>query len=283
MLAAFVSVGARAFDVTLNNIEGEKTGFELNRSPEELRRSMTRRLEAAAELQNNFIIRPRSTFARIVQLDDLDAAKVDSVAPFAFMTFRTSPGNFQAWLAVRDTPDEEKAARDLDSRLRKGAGADLTASGATRIAGSLNFKTKYAPDFPRVELRQVKEGHTVSLAELDAAGLIAPPAVPASPRAPLNRVSRGGRSRRVWPDYERCLKGAPTGTSGNPKRSAADFVWCRTAYEWGWSREAVAGQLMEVSTKAQENGEAYAIQTANRAADSVDRAPYRQKSTPRPS
>ena len=30
--------------------------------------------------------------------------------------------------------------------------ADLTASGATKIAGSLNFKDKYAPDFPRVKI-----------------------------------------------------------------------------------------------------------------------------------
>jgi len=39
---------------------------------------------------------------------------------------------------------------------------------------------------------------------------------------------------------------------------------------------------MEVSTKAQENGEAYALLTATRAADSVELNPYREKSTPRP-
>ena len=46
----------------------------------------------------------------------------------------------------------KKAARDLARRLRKGAGADPTASGATRISGSLNFKTKYAPEFPLVDV-----------------------------------------------------------------------------------------------------------------------------------
>ena len=45
-------------------------------------------------------------------------------------------------------PDDADFAR----RLRKGAGADPTASGATRIAGSQNFKEKYSPDFPYVRI-----------------------------------------------------------------------------------------------------------------------------------
>jgi hypothetical protein len=79
-----------------------------------------------------------------------------------------------------------------------------------------------------------------------------------------------------------CLNGAPKGTSGHPKRSLADFTWCRTAIEWGFSVEATASHLMEVSTKAQANGEAYAMQTAIRAAESVQRNPYREKTIPRP-
>ena len=34
---------------------------------------------------------------------------------------------------------------------RRGAGADIIASGATKIAGSLNFKDKYAPEFSACE------------------------------------------------------------------------------------------------------------------------------------
>jgi len=67
---------------------------------------------------------------------------------YAFMVLRTSPGNFQAWIAVNDAPP------DFARRLRKGAGADPSASGATRISGSLNFKTKYAPAFPLVEITE---------------------------------------------------------------------------------------------------------------------------------
>ena len=63
--------------------------------------------------------------------------------PVSFLILRTSPGNFQAWVAVAD------ADADFARRLRKGAGADLTGiSGATRVSGSLNFKQKYAPAFP---------------------------------------------------------------------------------------------------------------------------------------
>ena len=81
-----------------------------------------------------------------IQLDDLKADQLPRVAPAVFLTLETSPGNFQAWLALPGSED-----KDFARRLRKGTGADATASGATRVAGSLNFKDKYAPDFPRVD------------------------------------------------------------------------------------------------------------------------------------
>ena len=59
----------------------------------------------------------------LIQLDDLDSTKTDRIAAHAFMTLETSPGNFQAWVAVKNAPE------DLGRRLRKGAGADPTASG----------------------------------------------------------------------------------------------------------------------------------------------------------
>lgn len=65
-----------------------------------------------------------------------------------------------------------------------------------------------------------------------------------------------------------------------PDISRADFTWCRTAIEWGWSAEATASRLMELSSKAKENGEAYAVLTATNAARSVDRQPYRLKPAP---
>ena len=64
--------------------------------------------------------------------------------------------------------------------------------------------------------------------------------------------------------------------------SRADFTWCRTATEWGWSVQDTASRLLELSTKAKENGEGYALLTAARAAASVERQPYREKSPPHP-
>ena len=52
--------------------------------------------------------------------------------------------------------------KDFARRVRKGTGADATASGATRVAGSLNFKDKYAPDFPRVTIREARPGQLTS-------------------------------------------------------------------------------------------------------------------------
>jgi hypothetical protein len=122
MFAAFESVGVRSFDVTFTNIEGEKIRYQVNRSVDELRRMIDKALRAAIEAKENYIIRPRFKEPQIIQLDDLDAAKTERLAPHAFMVLHTSPGNFQAWVAVSDTPQQSDAAKDLARRLRKGAG-----------------------------------------------------------------------------------------------------------------------------------------------------------------
>jgi hypothetical protein len=191
------------------------------------------------------------------------------------------PKKFQAWIAVSDGPQRSDAAKDLARRLRKGAGADLTASGATRISGSVNFKSKYAPEFPVVTLSQVNAGHVTTVAELDAAGIIAPKEEPRQPQPAAHRVSSGRPTRKTWPSYKFCLDNAPLAHGENkPDTSRADFTWCRTAIEWGWSIEATASRLLDLSAKAKENGERYATLTATRAAESVERQPYRLKPTP---
>lgn len=92
-----------------------------------------------------------SKIVHFVQLDDLDAAGLGRVGEAAFLTLGTSPGNHQAWVAVSGftTPEE---AKDFSRRLRKGAWADHSASGATRVAGTVNYKRKYEPDFPTVRI-----------------------------------------------------------------------------------------------------------------------------------
>jgi hypothetical protein len=51
----------------------------------------------------------------------------------------------------------------------------------------------------------------------------------------------------------------------------ADFTWCKTALDWGFSIEETANKLMELSSKARKNGERYAGLTASNAAAAVER------------
>ncbi|MGH9354097.1 MAG: DNA-primase RepB domain-containing protein [Terriglobia bacterium] len=280
MLTAFASVGARTFNLTLTNIDGEKVkgGYRPNTPLEQLRRTIGRILQDAERFRYNVIIRPRTAAATLIQLDDLDPAKAERIAPHSFIEFQTSPGNYQAWVAVeKDVPE------DFSRRLRKGAGADATASGSTRIAGSLNFKSKYAPAFPRVEITRTNAGRSTTTVNLEFAGLVAPPEEQHPPRPAARFTASGRMSRKKWPSYQLCLQGAPpTHGDDRPDISRADFTWCRTAIEWGWSTEATASRLLELSSKARENGERYAQLTAARAAESVQRQPYRARSTPDP-
>jgi hypothetical protein len=279
MLTAFASVGVHAFDVTLTDIEGVKLRFELNRKIDDVDRAIERALPAVADRQQNYIIRPRSTGPRLIQLDDLDSAKAERVAPHAFMVLCTSPGNYQAWVALKDTPADREEAKDIARRIRKSAGADPSASGATRIGGSLNFKTKYAPAFPLVEVTRTNAGHMTTTQELRESGLVAEP----EQRPPaVFRASRPRRGRRGWPSYQKCLEGAPVGTSDSKKRSIADFTWCMIAVDWGRGTEETADRLLQESTKARENGRDYALMTARSATAAVEGRTAPNTTAPRP-
>lgn len=161
---------------------------------------------------------------------------------------------------------------DFGRRLRKGAGADPSASGATRISGFWNFKEKYAPAFPRVETVHTSLGRVVTQAELEVLGVVAPPEKTESAPAPARDSHRSGR--RGWPSYQRCVQGAPQARDGDrPDMSRADFTFCLLAIDWGWSVAATAARLMQESSKAKENGEDYARITAENAAAALARRP----------
>src|SRR3954466_16259753 len=170
MIDTFGSVGATHFDVTLTNAAGEKDSFQRGVSLSDLVRALPSMLDAAAATQRNVIVRPHSPNIVFVQLDDLKTNQLTPLAPAVFLTLETSPGNFQAWAALRGMED-----KDFARRLRKGTGADATASGAAPVAGSLNFKDKYAPDLPRVRSAPAQPGRTTTTTELHQLGLVAPP------------------------------------------------------------------------------------------------------------
>ena len=106
-------------------------------------------------------------------------------------------------------------------------------------------------------------------AALEKLGLVAAPEQPAPPSF---RVSPPRSDNRKWPSYQRCVQGAPENRDKTgPDVSRADFTWCMTAITWGWSIEETAANLLEISTKARENGERYALMTAQNAAAAVER------------
>jgi hypothetical protein len=284
MLEAFASVGARVFDLSITDINGDpveglqRTGESLA----QIRRRIGHDLQAAERNRHNVIIRPRSTTALLVQLDDFSREKAAQIEPYAFITSCTSPGNGQVWLAVADGPkeSEKEAAKAFRKRIRRGAGADKSATGATRISGSLNFKPHYSPQFPIVTLTHINHGKTITIAQSQEAGLLGPaeeqapilPPASVPPRIPPS----GATSARYWPDYERALRGAPLKKHGTgPDRSLADYMFCRWAAQRGWTAEEIAIKLMDVSQKAQEQArrgdEGYAKVTAWNAAQDVGR------------
>jgi hypothetical protein len=264
MLDAFASVGAKRFDLTLTDASGRKIAYRPGRSIDQLRPALAGMLHTAAEQQHNIIVRPRSSGPTLVQLDDLDGAAFARLRPVSFLVLCTSPGSYQAWLAVAD------ADADLARRLRKGTSADLRASGASRMSGSMNFKKKYAPAFPRVETVHTSPRLVVTRSQLEALGLVAAAEAP-MPTLPPARVSAFS-SPRAWPSYQRCLENAPPATGGDrPDVSRADFTWCLIALDWGFRIEETAAGLMNESPKAQQSGETYAIRTVKSAAAALAR------------
>ena len=264
MLDLFQGLGVHSFSLTFTDDTGRKVAFRRNRSIELLRSELPCLLFTAFDKRLNVIARPIALRKRsFIQLDDLSASKIDRVRRFSFLVLETSPENFQAWVAVT------QASPETIRRVKKAAGADLNASGATRLAGSYNFKPKYAPNYPRVRLHSIAPLHAVTVSELDRAGLIAPEEH--TPRTPRNAPTHRRRDRLlVWPSYARCLADAPGARNHEGKdRSAADFNFCLISIDRGWSVESTAIQLMVESEKARSIGFNYALFTAKRAASVV--------------
>jgi hypothetical protein len=269
MLDVFLSVGAKHFDLTITSQAGEKLRFRRAMSSRELHRILPFQIRDCAGRNENVILRPHGEFVVFVQLDDLDETALKHIQPTSHVVLETSPRNFQAWIAM----SREEATSDFIRRLRKGIHADPTASGATRVAGSHNFKDKYAPNFPIVQLISATRGLTTTQRELESLGLVEKPELKQGMSRSVLRPFHSGRSgKRGWPSYDRCVAGAPPTHDGNKTDiSRADFTWCMTASSWGWPTEQIALRLMELSEKAQENGERYAVLTAEKAAAAADR------------
>ena len=267
MLDTFASVGATHFDVTFTDLDGEKCGFRREQTARQLRNSLPHLIPGLTDRKQNLIVRPHSEKTQFVQLDDINSDRAKHLSPVSCLILQTSPGNHQAWVAVTDVAPDD--AKDFSRRLRKGTGADLTASGATRCAGTMNYKRKYEPNFPEVKVIQAAPGRMTTKSQLEALGFVAAPdPVPVAAATPF-RVSFPDRN---WPDYQRCVLGAPMKHGENkPDISRADFFWSMMCAQRRFGVEEIASRLMELSSKAQENGENYAQITAENAMAATER------------
>jgi RepB DNA-primase from phage plasmid len=233
----------------------------------------------------NLIIRPTGQGVAFVQLDDLNAEQLDRVRPAVFIIHATSPGNFQAWMAVSGVPEGRDQFKEFTRRVRKAVGGnDKSASHATRIAGTENFKLKYAPTFPTVSIVETHPGRVMTLEQLESLGLLAAAPEPVKETA-LKFTRRGEKDTgktRQWPSYERALAGAPPSNDGpGPDRSRADFWWSCLALQRGWSAEDTEAKLVDVSEKARERargGDAgYVHVTVTNAAAWLERSRQRSR------
>jgi len=296
MLDAFTSVGANRFHVTFTNINEQETEFLKNRTAASMRYNLPAWVQRSARLRpialpatekepgesvlagENLILRPYTPpqslnpyiapAVVLVQLDDLEQKQLERVRPAAFLILRTSPKEkgHQAWLAVQG------GDREFTSRLKRGIGADLSASGSVRMAGTGNYKPDYKASFPTVAIEEAHPGRIVTREQLESMGLPEKARQkPSQPATPL-RCSDDRPRRLAWPSYERCLEEM---LAKGQKRSAADFYFaCIAIDRFKRTPEDTADRLMEISSKAKENGYDYALGQAESAAERVALNPY---------
>ena len=261
MLDIFTSVGARSFLLTKLDLLQQKiwakpyTSAELRDTlPAIMRTAEIRKPIAVSEgnvmlAGENVIIRPTGHGVTFVQLDDLSLDQIGRVTPASFAIIETSPRNYQAWIAVSPAPTDKEVEKDLIRRVRKAVGDfDKSASGATRLAGTCNYKIKYAPDFPTITITHAAPGRVLTEKELSQMGLLAAPEPVKIPSA----FAGTSTNIRPWPSYQICLERAPKRKDGNPDRSRADFAYCLTAITGGRGVEETAAKLLEVSERARE-------------------------------
>lgn len=298
MIDTFASVGASRIHVTKTDINGILQWGKAY-SLEDLRKRLPAMIRVAGKLEEcdilekktgkvigharaggNLMMRPMSDTTAFIQLDDLTETKLEHVRPVAFLTVQTSPGNHQAWIAVPSFATVQES-KDFTRRVKKQVTADSSASGSVRLAGTSNFKPKYIGNFPQVAIIDAAPGRITTPEALESLGLVAPAEpLPTVVRLKPSRTHGRSGTEPEWPDYERCVAGAPSAREGGGRdRSMADFFWCMMAAQRGWSIEETASKLLEVSAKAQERArlhdEGYALVTAQNAAAAAERGRQR--------
>ena len=234
---AFWSVGAHPDQVLFKN---DVTGVVDPRdvTDDDLSANLGAWIEDAERRGQSFIVRLRGD--GLIMVDDCDEESREFLEPLAFLTVETSPGSFQAWLAVDGADLEQTRRRIFLGLAQRGMEGNGGSYGSLRWPGSINFKPeRRGPGgSPVVRVVIAQPGVRVSLEELAGFGLL--PELPAAaPSLPVcdPRQFAGPQKR---PDYDKCLAVKRT-------RSEADaqFVWI--ALQRGFSDSEIAAMLAEVS------------------------------------
>jgi DNA invertase Pin-like site-specific DNA recombinase len=293
MLDLFTSVGARSFVVTKTDLQQKLIWGKTYTAPElrdklppmvrtaEIRRQHHLPDGTTVMAGENLIVRPSGPETVFVQLDDLSADQLDRVRPAAFLVHATSPGNFQAWIAVEGVPKAQ--SKEFIRRVRAAVGnIDKSASGATRLASTFNWKEKYLAEPPMVSIVQGIPGRMMTAENLQGMGLLTEPELVKPFAIDINvphkapwRVSSADYDR-PWPSYQITLsRTRPKRDASGPDRSLADFNWAMIALTGQKSVEDTITKLLEVSLNAQERAargdEGYARITVENAAAAVAR------------
>jgi hypothetical protein len=209
---------------------------------------------------------------RLLQLDDTPPAVLEVLRPFAFFMPATSPGNGQAWLAFAEDLSEAQYD-ELRYRLFKTGplaklGVNGGAHGSVRWPGSLNKKPsrRYADgEPPRVQLLYAAVGRTVTVAELESAGLLGE--APPKQKAVDVRAIRG-KLPKGWPDLTELY------AKYDDDRSRAEYVWCLKALQKGWPAAHVERELSVVRSKATvRSRDSYVSDTVRKAASWLELNP----------
>lgn len=261
----FESVGAHEFGVTVKDETTGRCDYDVM-DGESLRAYLPGLLARNEAARVSVIVRPEAERVTYWQVDDHGEDTRARLSDVAFITIETSPGNYLSYVAVADEleADELEAERKRFLAQVAETGGNGGSYGAVRLPGTLNQKHDHAP---RVRVLHSTPGRTVTVAELEGAGLLAPP--PQRRLKPPSNVVDFGAASRPWPSYEKALADAPRKANGQPDRSAADFSFAQLSFLRGKTYYDVRAKLLEVSESARTKTEHYLERTLDRAQEAA--------------
>jgi hypothetical protein len=152
-------------------------------------------------------------------------------------------GNHQAWIAGGDV--DRSPSKDVIRRVRKAVGdGDLSASGATLVAGVENWKMKYLQEPPIVSIVHGLPGRAMSLEQLKQMGFARRArADKGMDCEKLSPIPRKKPTRAVLLERRR-IPAAPV------RIEAWQTTRGKFSAQRGWSVEEIAAELPNVNAKA---------------------------------